>query len=48
MYPDVNVELIKDSILFLQLNQDLLKNILNKDLYNFEIDFPFLINQFSI
>ena len=41
MYPDVNVELIKDSILFLQLNQDLLKNILNKDLYNFEIDFPF-------
>ena len=41
MYPDVNVELIKDSILFLQLNQDLLKNIINKDVYNFEIEFPF-------
>ena len=40
-YPNVTMDLIKDSTLFLQLNQDLFKNIMNQDISNFELEMPF-------
>ncbi len=40
-YPGVNMELIQDSTLFLKLNSHVLDDILNQDINNFEISFPF-------